>query len=481
MENNYESFSELFPMRMTSIEKFHWLDDTEAYPNVLFTRIRFHQRIDPDLARKAWQLTIQRQPFSDVEPRSIHGRWHWVQGPRGGSASSDPSESFEDWHGTRFDWHEIPKPPTHWSYSEHRPKSPTGSYLGVFVWPNTGYEDSDSPSQPAKDGFTSEVWLYVHHAIGDGAAAVLVVNEWQMVYANLLAGRAANTGLHRFDTKLLGNRSSLGLLSWRYLKHLWKQPVALFGATKFAFRKTVELIPKSHQASNKDRLHPSIIGHWLKQETVDRLTQQAKSHDVMLNSLLIGKLYLALIRWRTKQGFHAAKDWLRIILPISIRNVSDRRLPAANRATIVQLDRREKEMENLSGFYQGINREIMVIRGWQLDKIFLIAIRIMAMFEPILKRSAQDERSRGTAVFTNLGEPLRKSHRKGSREPAGENQLSLAEFDCVGPIRKGTAANFAVSKYGKSMRVSLHFDSKLLSNEEARKLLDSYVEQLMEC
>ncbi len=472
MESEYQSFSDLFPMRMTSIEKFHWLDATDEYPNVLFTRIRFNHRIDPVLARQAWQLTIQRQPFSDVEPCRINGQWHWVQGPRGGSDSSEPSSSFEDWNGTHFNWQESSVPPTTWRYREHLTHSPTGSCLSVFVSPSL------SDDGQTNGGYVSEVWLYVHHALGDGAAAVMVVNEWKMIYANLLAKRSYDTGLHRYDVNLLKSRNKLGLLSWRYLKHLWKQPVALFGAAKFAFRKTVELIPARSPETKNHGCHPAIMGRWLSQETLVKLNQHARSNRVTLNTVMLGQLYLALADWRASRGGHSEDDWLRIILPISIRNISDRRMPATNRATIVQIDRRERDAKKLSDFYRGIDREIKVIRGWQLDKMFLIAVRVMSVFEPLLLRSAKDEKSRGTAVFTNLGEPLRKSHRAGARDLSLGSPLPVVDFDCVGPIRRGTAVNFSVSKFDKTMRVSLHFDSKLLTSEEALGLLEMYVGRL---
>ena len=69
MENDLPSFNELFPMSMSSIEKFHWFDDSEAYPNVVFCRMQIAGKLDEAIAREAWQIAVERQPFADVEPK----------------------------------------------------------------------------------------------------------------------------------------------------------------------------------------------------------------------------------------------------------------------------------------------------------------------------------------------------------------------------------------------------------------------------
>ncbi len=487
----YDSFASLFPMRMTSIEKFHFWDDDPELPNLIYCRLRFDSKLDPVVAKQAWQIAIQRQPFGDVEPKKINGRWFWTAGPR---KQGVPNRDIDNWNGTRFEFQLLATAPPEWEIDQHRIRSSTGSYLGITAWPVVPQPPVDLPTAVPggvmssagreSDLFASEAWFYVHHAISDGAAAAQVVNEWMVIYANLISGRVPESGIHRLDSNLFRKRNTLGLLSWRYLKHLPKQPIALFGAAKFSFRNTVELIPSGNYGMEKElaesnpRHFPAILGQWVCESNVNLLVQQAAQHEVMLNSVLLGHLYLALTRWRREQGFHSERDWIRVILPMSIRNVSDRRLPASNRATIVQIDRCEREMRDLGRFYRNLNREIQIIRGFQLDKMFLIAIRGLSIFETFLKRAARHEKSRGTVVFTNLGEPLRKSERVSSREPDSQAFVRPTEFDPVGPIRKGTPVNFSASRHGPRLRISMHYDANVLSRTQATGLLETYLDQL---
>ncbi len=502
-----DSFESLFPMPMTSIEKFHWFDGRSTYPNIVFCRIRVSGKLDKALAKQAWQIAIQRQPFGDVRPEQRSRKWFWCQGPRGAGELE-----LDGWDGTRFEFKEYTRP-TRWRFKEHPTDSPTGIYLGIFSWPQKGNSARDSTealdSEPASSEFTTEVWFYIHHALGDGVGSILTINDWLIVYGNLKQGRSPNHGLNRLDASLLRRRNSLGLTTKRYLKHLYKQPIALFGATKFVFRKTAELFPKrsssvSHakiethsEAQSSAQLStqprdantaedfPCIVGCWLDSTAVDGLAEHAKSHSVMPNSVLVGQLYLALAEFRSSQNEHSSKDWMRIIVPMSIRNVSDRRLPIANRATLVQIDRRicdsdfdldgvgkDEVNKKVRQLYSGIDREIGVIRSWHLDKMFLLVIRMLSVSNRLLKWTARNDKSRGMAVFTNLGEPLRKSLRKSRAD------IEPCEVDLAGPIRLGTPLNVSVARFGNRMRVSLHFDPRVLTSEEAQAFLKLYSDRI---
>lgn len=475
MTDQPKPFEHLFPMRMTSIEKFHWFDDSEEYPNHIFCRMSLTARVDHDLAVQAWNFVVSRQPFADVEPRRIDGKLKWVQVERDRKAENRPVENCS---GARFEFHELdealPDLP-----EELRSKSDTSSYLGIFqTSKSTVSEIASEGVEDSSANVVCEVWLFVHHAICDGVGGIAVINDWMVVYSNLCEGRAPGKGLHRIDAELLKGRNSIGFWSWRYLKHLWKQPIALFGATKFVLRKTVELLPKPLLPSPPlERRYPAIVGTWIDDEQVQRIAGHAKSHSVMVNSVMLGQLYLALADWRDQQGCHSSTDWLRIILPINIRIVSDRRLPAANRATLVQIDRQESQAYDLGKFYQGLNHEVGVIIGWQLDKIFLLSIRALSIFEARLKSAAKNDKSRGMAVFTNLGQPFRK-YVKSAGKGEMARHLGVQSFDLCGPIRRGTPVNYSVSRYRNRLRVSLQYDSSLLAKEDGEELLAIYVERL---
>ena len=446
-------------MPMTSIEKFHWFDDHPAYPNYIFCRAKIVGKLDEEIAQQAWEVMISRHPLLCAKPNKKNGRWVW------------------EWDEERSQLHfvAVESPPKFCvrDFSELKK-----NHLWVLI----------SANPKSNDQFESTLFFAVHHAVVDGVGGSLVINDWLIAYANIANGKPSKTGMSPLDSSQLMQRNDLGLTRWRYLKHSLKQCVALFGAVKFVFRRTARLRPAAHQADRTiDSDYPALMAIWLADSTPVKINDRASDFNVMKNSVYLAELFLALADWRLACGVHHAKDWMRIILPVSIRSISDRRLPAANRASIVQIDRTvpqptphpnsAPETNSVREFYQGIDHEIDVIRRWQLDKMFLIVVRVMSMFESWIRSSARNEKSRGMAVFTNLAEPLRKSERlRNNGDPS--KMPPIVEADWAGPIRQGTPLNFAVTKFGPKIRLTLHYDPAVVSDEEATEMLRIYAERL---
>jgi hypothetical protein len=327
----------------------------------------------------------------------------------------------------------------------------------------------------------TEIWVHAHHATLDGGAGIQIANEWLAAYANLVAGQPIDQGIPRLDNEQLRKRSSLNLLSWNYLQHLYKQPIAMFGASKFLFRKFGLLTQSIFHRSAPVVLHdafPTIVSRWIEPEVVESLRGQARQHGVMLNTVMIAHLYITISQWRAKHQFGRPDDWLRILMPMSIRGMGDRRLSATNRSAVVQIDRRPADFENTEQLLQGLDREIGIIRVWQLNKIFLIAIRTMSVFPGWLRASAENDKYRGTLVFTNLGTPFSRNKRLRTADGIVAGNLKLIEFDWVGPVRKGIGVNLSVQQHDNRIRLSMHVDPRQVDVSVAEELMDAYVDRL---
>ncbi len=436
----------LFPMRLTSIEKFHFFDDSQEFPNNLFCRIRLEGHVDRELALDAIRFFESRHPLINAVVRQSGKRLVW-------DGYIPPSQTVR--------WTDQSQPP--------------------------GFERLDLQQCPgvqllfrvADD--ETEIWVHAHHATLDGGAGIQIANEWLAAYANLATGKPAEHGIPKLDSELLRKRSSLNLFSWNYLQHLYKQPIALFGASKFLFRKFGLLTQSIFHRSAPVVLHdeyPTILGRWIEADVLDSLRAQAKQHGVMLNTVMIAQLYLAIWNWRTKHQFGRPDDWLRILMPMSIRGMGDRRLSAANRSAVVQIDRRPADFANTEQLLKGLDREVGIIRNWQLNKIFLIAIRSMSVIPGWLRSSAKNDKFRGTMVFTNLGTPFSRNKRLKSAGGIVAGNLKLIEFDWVGPIRKGIGVNLSVQQHDDRIRLSMHVDPRQVDVPVAEELFDAYVDRL---
>ncbi len=184
-------------LRMTSIERFHLLDDQPAWPNWIGSILNLEGEIDPVLARQAIDIVLPRHSLiaSRVSPR----RRDWIVDPK-----AEPVIRF-----IQCDDIEVELLPS-------RPdiRNSAGSMFVAHT-----------------DGRRTRICLLIHHGLCDGIGGLQFVREWLQVYDDLFHGRPDSRGLGKLDSATLANRNRLYLTSRQYLVHLWKQPLALFGAS----------------------------------------------------------------------------------------------------------------------------------------------------------------------------------------------------------------------------------------------------------
>ncbi len=467
MSDSESKFANLFPLPLTSIETFHWFDQSPAFPNYIFSRLDFDVEIDADLARSAWETIIVRHPLGQVVPeRTRSGRLVWTQRDESGllercftvAASGRPGSG------------EVQFP---------APDHLTAPQLCLQTWMES--------SQPR-----SRLTFCIHHAICDGLGGIYAVNEWLIAYNNLLAGREPDAGLRQIEPQRIHRRNELGMKKWAYWKHLPKQPVALFGASKFVFRKTASLV--DHQddppADSSSPSHRSkLIGVWMSEPETEQIYQQANRWGITSNHLLLGNLFRTLGNFRHrhqtgKQRIKTDREWMRVILPISIRNHADRRFPVSNRTSLVQIDRRWPGEKLEQHFLKMLQREVNIINRWQLDRTFLIAINAIAISHRLLQRVASNPKPRGLAVFTDLGQPWRLATKAERRSSDNHDQSPTPvlpyEFDLAGPIRQGTPLNFSFARHQDRLRISLHYDQQVIADEDAHWLLGDFRDGLLQ-
>lgn len=447
---------------MTSIEKFHWLDQHPDYPNLVFARLRFAIPLDPEVAKQALQLSLERQPLACKQPVMRGRKWYWTD------------RTDKRLERLCFNYKKLEREPKHWEFGEQERAAFYAYRLSLVEFPHEGET-------------VSEARFCSHHAASDGVASIKLINDWMTIYNNLVASENPYQGLSAVDGAKINQRGRLGLLKWSYLRHLPNQLIAIFGAAKFVFRKTATLASRrSPQASPHALRFPAMIGRWVDRGVYESSNANARELGASFTSACLTACFEAIDCWDQMadgdRGRAQSRPW-RILLPMSIRGRLDRTLPATNQTAIVQIDRCPSGEPDRRALCLGIDREIKIIRGWQLEKMFLIAIRFASISNRWLSRIANNPDSRGAAVFTHLGQPYKQAKIRANRLAKKFPNLNgkLAEpfdFDLAGPIRSGTPVNFSFARHDGRLRITLHFDSTLITEADASLLLDKTVEML---
>ena len=464
-------------VRLSSIEAFHLFSSSDQWPNSILSRHLFKGSIDIELAKTAWQHCLARQQHMTWP---IQDRYRKAWDTR--SDSRKPIEQIVEDCFEEVVVDSWPENETEFSLSKvnQRGLPKLDDQNASMLW-----------CVHSKSCDRVLLIFSAHHLLFDGLAAIEVVRQWMTAYENLCRNENIDRGLSKLDWQRWKSRSKLGLLKWSFLKLLPCQLIGLFGASKFIFRRFSTIEP-SKNSESENASSPGIVGRTYSPNIVAALREHAQRLSVSPNSLLMTITFRSLQRLKQridagdlKRCQWSERKWIRLILPIGTRAFADRKLPCVNKASIVQIERTFEQVSNADAAAQSIDREIRIIIGFKLEHIFLIAIRAASLVPAALRWIAANPKSRGTAVFTNLGEPFRKTRSCNFREVG---DLQLIDFDLCGPIRSGTPLNVIWSTFrrpsGETLpihgRLSVHFDRSMFSADDAKLFLDAFEAELAE-
>lgn len=424
-----------YPVRPVAFEKLMYFLDQPGYPNCLGIRLRFTGKLNREAALAAAQTTFERHPGFQVtlDP----SRLKFV----------DRGEPFRN-----FRWVEVT------SLAETPSLAPTDIHRdggGVF-WFTSGPEGC-------------EVSLIGHHALTDGIGGLQVIHEWLLEYDRLIAG--GKHKLPQLDPSRLETRGKLHFLRWSFLRKLPYQSIALFGASKFIFRRFVPLVMRPEPPDRPDMLpYPCLLTQRLPLDFSRRIRQCASDRGCAVNDLLACALFRAIARWRERHAGGAPTDWIRLLVPMSIRTLADRRLTACNRVSLVQIDRQPRQTEDLSRLLPSVSREMRVIRQWQLDRTFLFALRLASVIPGQLRRMARQPRGRATSLLTNLGDPLDRLPLKKDGRSLIVGGLRCQGMEMIAPTFRGTPVTVAVASFLGELTCCFNFNPRVVSADETNAL-----------
>jgi hypothetical protein len=411
-------------------------------------RLKFSGRLDRSAAEAAFQTAALRHPLLLATIRKgRRGRLEWV------AAESGPP---------RLQWH-------------------VGSCDGPFP-PVRGLDLFAEPGLRGwgiEDGDRGGAVFQIHHACADGVGGLQFIEDFLIAYAEALGGPAPRGGADALDPALLRTRGTFGLTAWKGLRILPAQLTGLLGARQFLMRRPATLL--AHEPSPADPLpagYPAVLTRRLAAEELRALKLLAVRDGVTLNERLIRDLFIAVNDFQTRHQPAVEAGWLRFSVPVNLREAKDRRLPAANVVSMVFLDRQREQIADPGRLLASVHDELELIRRRRLGLTFIWSLYLLRALPGGLRGMTAGDRCAATCVVSNLGTLLRRTplpHQEG-RVVAGN--VVLEEMELLAPLRPGTAAAFLVFGYAHALYVTMHYDPRRLTAEQAGDLLDTFERQV---
>jgi hypothetical protein len=161
-----------------------------------------------------------------------------------------------------------------------------------------------------------------------------------------------------------------------------------------------------------------------------------------------------------------------------LRNTDDRLMPAANILSSVFLDRRSPDFADPDQLLRGIHEEMDLIKRLELGFTFIFSTAICRRFLGGLEKKVRADKCSISCILTNVGTPL--AHvplpRRGQCIIAGN--VTLEDLQIAVPVRPYSCATIAVAIYAHRLGISLHYDPRPLTEQQASDLLETYVRRI---
>lgn len=325
-----------------------------------------------------------------------------------------------------------------------------------------------------------DVTFQFHHACCDGAGIDRFASDLFIAYSFKKGGSLPASRNRPADTQRIASRGTYGLSVRDRLRLLPGQIVGMLGIAQFLQRRPQPLV--AHQASEVAKLplehFPNHVGQRLTSELTTQLRGLAADCQVSLNDLLIRDFYLALWDWQRRRGEFRPDHWMRIMIPMNVRDKSWRSLPSMNFASSVFLDRRAADVVDANQLLQSIRHEMQVIHKFNLRFTFLLTLKILNWIPGSIKRTVAQDRCKTTAVFSNLGKLFLHSKIPKIDGLLHAGNLTLVDIDGLAPIRLYNSVTMFVFQYAGRLKFNLHYDPRLHTREDVEELLTDYIKKL---
>lgn len=428
----------------TAFEEHMLADDRASHPMVIASQFHFLGKAPREALVEAFDTVIRREPLLTARiDDSRFGRPRWVPGPvpRLDHAASAESPTTTSIAFVPLDPHDGPV-----------------LRAEIVEWPA---------------GWT--INLAVHHAGCDGLGLVAFMERWLLEAAGLQGRRP------RPAPEVLACLRARGRVatSWDgFLRMLPDLRVGLAGVRQFMSRRVLEIGSRGSARLEHDRAmwRPSILVTEIDAPTSRHVETAARAEGVTVNDMLASAFLAAVTEAAGPEGSTAPGDaWIRLGVPISLRTKSDHLLPAANRVSMVFLDRQREHCTDCHALVRGVHAEMELIRSHALGHIMPMSLELGRLVPGGLHRAANRPAPQATAVLSNLGRCFHRSPLMDGSETLRLGESTLESWWVAPPVRPGTALAAAIHETGGRKIVAAHVDTSALSPAVARSVLDRFV------
>lgn len=441
----------LFPLPLTTFEKYMLSDDRPDYPMAFGFQLKLSGELRRSAFESSLEETLSRHPLlcAVVDRSSRSGPvWRLAKELR-------PS----------VDWDVLGVP----IGSPHGERIDLKSEVGLRFWVRQG------------DG-VAEVTVQFHHACCDGIGSLRFVGDLLAAYGSCTAPAGCCPTLHPCDPTSLVRRGHLAGKTAAQQSRARAVWASVCDGAKWLVRRPAILQPRG-VASQATPMSIPFLGmycHTFDRAEADKIRQVGTQQGVTVNDLLLRDMFQTLQQWRAGQALEPANRWLRIAIPVNLRGPNDAHMSSANGVSYSFLTRHGSQCADSHALLRGIHQETDPATRYRRGMMFLRSFRSMERIPGAIPLYANSNRCFATTVLSNLGDM---SWHLGTQFPceAGKivaGNLVLEDIFCAPPVRANTRAAFMIGRYGGRLWVCVRCDPRAFTADDAHQLLALYVDRV---
>lgn len=423
--------------------------DQPPCPAWMFMAGQFRGTFEHAALQEAVRIMVDRHPMMRSVVRRRRGRWVW--------------ERMLDWY-----------PVIEWETGPCTGKWPQPYTLDLQREPALRIIAMEHLGGDGKPEATSLFWQ-LHHALCDSVGMTMIFEDLLIAYAQM---KGAAVTFTKLDAGLLPQRNDFGL-TWRdKVKLIPSQMIGLLACWRLHQQKAVPLTPNAMRYDLPPMQAPVMISRRFSAEERRQIGVAAKKQGAMTNDFFLRDFHAALGLWRKEQGLGGPEDWVRLVVPVSLRRPADRFLPAVNVLSAISLNRSPKTLGDRQRLLKVTLADMAWVKNRNLGYTFLMLLRMCRLMPGGIRRYARRTEPHGTAILSNLGQLFAGNALQNRARQQEVPGAVMEDFKAVTPFQKGACAALDAYVYAGRLMFDLNYDPRMLSEAQADRLMELFIGQL---
>ncbi|NMC75041.1 MAG: hypothetical protein GYA56_11915 [Geobacteraceae bacterium] len=325
----------------------------------------------------------------------------------------------------------------------------------------------------------NDLVVQLHHCCTDGKGFLLFIEDLLIAYETQQKSLKSSATLRRLEPQRLLNRGTPELHGWKCVTAILMQIGVVGEVCRFFMRTPVPLTNTHHRFTEKllpatDTAAPLFFT--FEYNDTRQLLSTAKYFKATLNELLLRDLYLAVGAWRERKGVGHEGGWLRFSIPVNLRGPEEEKMPMANCISLLFHDWRRQDFTDRASLLQSIRAFMNSIKRLYRKYTFLFSVGAARFLPGGLSRFTRNSKCYATTCFSNVGKVLDRIPLPLSDGKVVAGNVLLQSIDIVPPpLRPLMEASFVAYTYAGRLHVGLKYNSRAVSHQDARELLEMFV------